>query len=70
MTATCFAQETVEPEIVIATFGEATLIQRPGSGCALTGGSFDERIEAKEWISLFMHEALIREKLEDSGGLS
>ncbi|MGO8696687.1 MAG: hypothetical protein ACLQVY_03070 [Limisphaerales bacterium] len=61
MTATCFAENVVETETIIAAFGEATLIQRPEGGYALAGGSLDDRVEAKEWISLFMHEVLIRD---------
>ena len=61
MTATCFAETTAETGGLIATFGAAALIKKPEGGYALAGGSFDDRIEAQEWISLFMHEAVLRE---------
>ena len=60
MTATRFT-ETTENGAVIAIFGAAALIQNPGGGYSLAGGSRDDRSEAKEWISLFMHEATIRD---------
>ena len=61
MTATCFAENAAETEIIIATFGSAALLEKPEGGYALAGGSFDDRVEAKEWISLFLHEALVRD---------
>ena len=48
-------------ETVIARFGEAALIQRPEGIHILAGGSRNDRSEAKEWISLFMHEIVIRD---------
>jgi hypothetical protein len=45
---------------VIARFGGAALIERPEGSHILTGGSRDDRSEAREWISLFMHEVVIR----------
>jgi len=46
---------------VIAYFGKAALIERPEGSHILTGGSRDDRSEAKEWISLFMHEVVVRD---------
>ena len=66
MTATCFAESADCAETVVATFGSASLFQKPEGGYALSGGSFDDRAEAKEWISLFLHEAVI----SDDGGSS
>jgi hypothetical protein len=43
----------------IATFGEARLIKQPNGKIELIGGSPESRTEAKEWISLFLHEAVI-----------
>jgi len=65
MTATYFPENAGEAGTLIATFGAAALIKKPEGGYALAGGSSDDRIEAQEWISLFMHEAVIR----DSQGL-
>jgi hypothetical protein len=45
---------------LIASFGRARLIARPDGRAELRGGSDSERTEAKEWISLFMHEAVLR----------
>ena len=59
MTATCFAETAADTGAIVATFGAAALIKKPEGGYALAGGSFDDHIEAKEWISLFMHEAVI-----------
>ena len=61
MTATCFAENAADTGAVIALFGAAALIKKPEGGYALAGGSSDDRIEAKEWISLFLHEAVIRD---------
>jgi hypothetical protein len=46
---------------VIASWGEAKLIQRLDGKLELKGGSKEEHGEAKEWLSLFWHEALVRE---------
>jgi hypothetical protein len=45
-------------ERVITTFGEATLVGLRDGSVELRGGKPDERTTAKEWISLFMHEAV------------
>jgi hypothetical protein len=44
---------------LIARFGEAALIRRLDGGWKLRGGSQADRCEAREWISLFLHEAVI-----------
>jgi hypothetical protein len=52
-------------ERFVAGFGTAQLIERRGGHYELRGGSEAERLEAREWISLFLHEAvpaLITEK--------
>ncbi len=46
---------------VIASWGEAKLIKFLDGKLELKGGSRDDWIAAKEWISMFMHEAVIRE---------
>ncbi len=61
MTALCFAEASAETGILIATFGAAALIKTVEGGYALAGGSTEDRSEAQEWISLFMHEAVIRD---------
>ena len=48
---------------LIASFGQARLVARPDGRAELRGGSDSERTEAKEWISLFMHEAILHAAL-------
>ena len=45
---------------VIACFGRAKLVRTPDCGYELDGGSDEDHAEAREWISLFFHEAVIR----------
>jgi hypothetical protein len=44
---------------LIACFGKARLLARADGRAELRGGSKSERAEAKEWISLFMHEMVL-----------
>jgi len=44
---------------VIACFGDARLIKTLEGHWELRGGSQDDHREAKEWISLFMHEVVV-----------
>jgi hypothetical protein len=46
---------------VIACFGNAALIKKPEGSHVLAGGSRDDRSDAREWISLFMHEVVVRD---------
>ena len=43
----------------IAMFGRATLIRNQAGQYRLLGGNDHDRSEAAEWISLFMHEAVV-----------
>jgi len=43
---------------VVARFGQAALIKQQDGTWQLKGGSKDERLSAREWISLFLHEAV------------
>ena len=43
----------------VATFGQARLIQKPTGKIELIGGTVADRIAAKEWVSLFLHEATV-----------
>ena len=45
---------------VIARFGRARLLARPDGRAELEDGSAAEQTEAKEWISLFRHETVLR----------
>ena len=47
---------------LIARFGQARLVARPDGRARLQGGSRAEQAEAREWISLFMHEAVLQVK--------
>ena len=44
-------------EVILKTFGEARLIQSGGK-VRLHGGSMADRMEALEWLSVFMPEAV------------
>ena len=46
---------------VMASWGEARLIKYLDGKLVLKGGSKDDRIAAREWISLFWHKAVVRE---------
>ena len=45
---------------VIARFGAARLVRTPDCGYELHGGTDADHAEAREWVSLFFHEAVIR----------
>ena len=45
---------------VVVIFGNAQLIRHNDGKMELRGGSKADRGDAKEWISLFMHEAVVR----------
>ena len=46
---------------VIAAWGEAHLIKCLDGRLVLKGGSKEDRIAAREWISMFLSEAVVRE---------
>jgi hypothetical protein len=45
-------------ERTITRFGAARLVRRTDGVVELRGGQAQDRTAAKEWISLFMHEAV------------
>jgi hypothetical protein len=45
---------------VVARFGRAKLVRTPDCGYELHGGSDEDHAEAREWVSLFFHETVIR----------
>ena len=45
----------------VARFGTARLIQMPSGRFLLVGGTTEERFAAREWASLFLHEAVLSE---------
>ena len=46
---------------LIASWGEARLVKYLDGKCELKGGSKEDRGEAREWMSMFWHEAVVRE---------
>ena len=47
---------------VVAGWGEARLIKYLDGRVELKGGSKEDRLAAHKWISLFWHEAVVREE--------
>lgn len=45
---------------LITHFGQAKLIRTPDGATELRGGQAQDFTTAKEWISLFMHEAVLK----------
>ena len=45
---------------LIACFGQARLVNGADGRVELQGGSDADRTDAKEWVSLFMHDAVLR----------
>ena len=43
---------------VMARFGRAELVVNDRGRVEIRGGTREERLEAREWISLFLHEAV------------
>jgi hypothetical protein len=46
---------------VMASWGEARLIKYLDGKLVLKGGSKENRMEAREWISMFLNDAVVRE---------
>jgi hypothetical protein len=46
---------------VIASFGDAQLVRYLDGKCELRCGSKEDRLAAREWISMFWHEMVVRE---------
>lgn len=54
---------------IIAYFGQARLVRRLDAKFEIRGGSREDHSAAKEWISLFLHEAvLVRVQHDESMG--
>ena len=47
-------------ERLITTFGTAKLVTTPNGALELKGGVAEDKTAAKEWVSLFMHEGVLR----------
>ena len=46
---------------LVAGFGQARLVKTLDCKYELRGGSRDDRFAAREWISMFFHEAVVKE---------
>jgi hypothetical protein len=46
---------------VVASFGQAQLVKCLDGKYELRGGSEEDRLAAKEWISIFCHEVVVQE---------
>ena len=56
-----FLMEFKDDGEVIASFGQAQLVKYLDGKYKLSGGSTDDRQAAKEWISMFCHDVVVRE---------
>lgn len=54
------AIKSARNENIITTFGHARLVRLADGATELRGGRPADQTIAKEWISLFMHEAVLR----------
>lgn len=45
---------------LLASFGPARLVELPDGRLELRGGSSADITEAKEWMSLFLHDRVLR----------
>ncbi len=52
---------------LVRCFGQAALVSDALGRWKLLGGKSRDRQEAREWISLFCHEALVDTSAQDSG---
>ena len=59
MRITNFIRNLVGQGEVVASWGEAKLVKHPDGKLELRGGSKEDRGEAREWISMFWHEAVV-----------
>jgi hypothetical protein len=46
---------------VMASWGEARLIKHLDGKLVLKGGSKEDRVAAREWISMFLNDVVVRE---------
>jgi hypothetical protein len=46
----------------VARFGTARLVREPRGRFQLVGGTTEDRSAAREWASLFLHEAVLTER--------
>jgi hypothetical protein len=46
---------------VVASWGQAKLVKYLDGKTELRGGSAQDRAEAREWISMFLHSAVVKD---------
>jgi hypothetical protein len=56
-----FREIRTEGEI-IACFGQARLVRKLDGKSELIGGSEQDRLAAREWISMFWNDVVVRER--------
>jgi hypothetical protein len=61
-----FSHKTADGYEIVARFGEATLVRRSNGQYELVGGRKEDHFNAREWASLFMHEAIVDAPLASS----
>ena len=54
-------QQNKDEGEVLAYFGGARLVKKLDGRLELVGGDRGDRTAAREWISMFFHEAVVRE---------
>jgi hypothetical protein len=57
------------PWNLIASFGRARLFSGADGRVELCGGSEVDRADAREWISLFLHDAVLRDSERSRDGI-
>ncbi|MCX6883559.1 MAG: hypothetical protein WCR20_12600 [Verrucomicrobiota bacterium] len=45
---------------LVASFGRARLVRKRNGLFEVMGGTAEDHTEAKQWVSLFLHEAAVR----------
>ena len=56
-----FPQQDDEGEL-LTYFGTARLVKKLDGKLELIGGTDEDRTAVREWISMFLHEAVVRER--------
>ncbi len=59
MTLNLLAWLRPDEDETLARFGKARLVKKFSGQIELIGGTADDRTAAREWVSLFLHEARI-----------
>jgi len=58
----CLIESILLRTKTVARFGAARLIKSPEGRFLLVGGTAEDRALAKEWASLFLHEAVLSDQ--------